>query len=159
MQLATLLRNLRDRGYDPDDMDRLKRIVTAGKADYRRHNRARKSDSNRMQQPQPLDRLPALSADLKPSVPPFVPALQRYTQIAKEVWKDLDLHYRPSAQRDPWGPHSLAWDDAVQWIAAKHEPPKPEPPISISFEWPPRDVSQSPQPLGVGDLEEDLDED
>ena len=82
--------------------------------------------------------------------------VESFADVMKEVWSSQKLinqaygymlEYKSSEQ--------IAWEDAVRWIAQKHAPAKPEEPVVFSWDWPSKKVSQSPQTLGFGDLEDD----
>jgi hypothetical protein len=135
------------------EIEAVKRLVLA----QRRKRRAtlRREDSIRGPR-RPLDLLPPLDAGLKPVVPDFVSPL-------KDLWgkqTTMNMLYGAALDfkhRDPYAPGGWAWDDAVRSIAKRHAPPEPEQALVFAFDWGwPEKVSQSLNPLGVGDLEDDF---
>lgn len=104
----------------------------------------------------PLKDLPWLDENLEP------PKLS-YQSLMKTVWNSQSLINQLYGDVFMGWKHrteeEIAWDEAVAWIAQKHAPEPPEESIVFDWQWPNPDVSQSPKPLGVGDLEEDWDYD
>ena len=116
--------------------------------------------------PRPAGLLSGLPALDENGVPYKAKASATFTSVMKQVWDSQSLYTqlyfsdpaeyrrRTEEQRE-----QLAWDQAVAWIAAKHAPEAPEPPLEMTWDWPSREVSQSPYLSRVGDLEYDLDDD
>lgn len=114
----------------------------------------------------PLDALPELDENLEPK---FSKTLTWFNTILQREYLDMQKELNRAISRQfLWGTdpevrermlERAAWEAAVQWIEQKHAPPAPEPAVVFDWNWPNPDVSQSPRPLGVGDLEKDWEDD
>lgn len=71
-----------------------------------------------------------------------LPPARRLIDTLKEVWNsDTMLRQLYGSDWIEFDPEQAAWDDAVDWILAKHNPqPKVEPMVRFDWKWPDRSL-------------------